>query len=98
MRDVVRVRTSCWWDGRSLVVKKEVIPMKRLCSSEDLKDAIDAVGAKEVIGLIKNLDMVADGLYELVMVDIPRDWEFGHIEGYRYQLVPYKVMFNSWLS
>lgn len=98
MKDVVRVRTSCWWDGRSLVAKKEVIPMKRLSSSSALEDAINAVGAKEVIGLIKNLDMVADGLYELVMVDIRRDWESGHIEGCRYQLVPYKVMSNSCLT
>ena len=86
---VVRIKTSSWWDGRKLVLHKEIIPMKRLSDSALIKEDVDAIGAMTVCDNIVNLHEVMDGLYSLVMCDIRKDWETGYIEDYSYKLTTY---------
>ena len=86
---VVRIKTSSWWNGKKLILHKEIIPMKRLSVNCDLlANDIDNIGALAVVDNILNLHEVMDGLYVLVMCDIQKDWETGCIEDYNYKLVP----------
>ena len=91
MSQIVRVKTSSWWDGRKLVVKKEITPMKRLSDHCNfLNNDIDNIGAFAVVHNIENLNEVMDGLYSVVMCNVRKDWESGYIADYDYKLVPYQ--------
>ena len=91
MSQIVRVKTSSWWDGRKLILHKEITPMKRLSNHCNfLKNDIDSIGAFAVVHNIENLHEVMDGLYSIVMSNVQKDWESGYIEDYDYKLVPYR--------
>lgn len=89
-RSIVRFSTSSWKDKRgALHFKKSITPLKTFSKGcQMLQEDADAVGAGEVIAWIQNM-CVADGLYEVVMCNVRRDWESGDISEYDYQLIPF---------
>jgi len=88
---VVRLRRGVWGDRKGIHQKTSLTFCKRLCRGENiLADDISMVGAVECMNRITNLDDSEDGLYEVAMCDIERDYETGSIEGWTYILLPYK--------
>lgn len=89
-RDVYRLKTSCWHDGRSLHVKRSLTRLKRLSFGADfLNEEVLQVGAEELVSMICNLSECEDGVYVVVFVEGYRDYETGHLEDWEYKLVPY---------
>lgn len=87
---VVRLRTTYWYDGKSICQKKELTFLRRKCSGfnvveEDLRDG----GAERVFMMIQNLECLEDGVYEIIIIDEHYDWESGILDGYDYRLMPY---------
>lgn len=88
-RCVVRLRTTAWGDGRALHIKRSLTYLRRQCVGYNgLQEDASAVGAEQAVALITNLDQCPDGVYEVMMCDVRRDWETGHIDGWGYRLVP----------
>jgi hypothetical protein len=87
---VVRVKTSYWNDGRGLHTRKSLTYLKRKCRAFNfLAEDAEAVGAYQVMPRIINLDEVGDGVYEVITVNVSRDYESGYVEEWDYKLVPY---------
>ena len=88
-RCVVRLRTTAWGDGRGLHIKRSLTYLRRQCVGHNgLQEDASAIGAEQAVTLITNLDQCPDGLYEVVVCDVLRDWETGYIDGWRYKLAP----------
>lgn len=91
IREVVRVRTSAFATKRGLAVRRDVEIMRRLSDrhacllSEDINATSGADTAKRII----NLGEVEDGLYEVTMCGVRRDYETGEIDDYDLELVPW---------
>ena len=84
---IVRVTTSAWLDGKGIHVKKDLNFLKRRCKGfNTLADEVGNSGALEVIDRVLNLDSITDGIYEVVVANIERDWETGYIEDWDYTL------------
>ncbi|QHS09053.1 hypothetical protein [Sinimarinibacterium sp. NLF-5-8] len=89
-RLVVRVKTSCWLSDKGIHYRKDVIPMRRKSVGYDfLTEDAEMCGALEVFHQITNIDSVEDGLYEVGIAVVSRDWETGAIENVNYKLHPY---------
>ena len=87
--DIVRLKTTAYKDKRGAIHRKtSIIPMRRLSVGYSLVDEdADQIGADEIFPRIENLNECKDGLYQVVMVNISRDWETGTIDDYDYRLV-----------
>ena len=48
------------------------------------------IDTNETLGMIVNFLDVVDGIYELVTINISRDWETGYVDDYDYKLIPYE--------
>lgn len=95
-RCVVRLTTSYWGDDRGVHLKKSLITLKRKSSNLDtLNEESTMIGADEAIAKITNLDSCPDGVYSLVLCNIQRDWEYGHVDDYDFKLVPYTEESNG---
>jgi hypothetical protein len=85
-RTVVRLTTSFWCDGRGIHQKKSLTHQKRLSSGwQKIFDEDDFD-----ISQLTNLDTSPDGLYEIVVSNVSRDWETGVVDGWDYTLIPFK--------
>lgn len=85
---IVKVTTSYWHDDRGLHVRKDVNFLRRKSSgihilTEDCKN----IGASEVIPRIVNLDIIPDGVYQLIIYNIEHNRETGHVEDWAYKLI-----------
>jgi len=89
-RTVVRLETTYWSDSRGIYTSKSLRVLKRKCSGVNLifEDA-RSFGVEEVIQKIGNLYTLPDGVYQVIITNIQRDWETGYIEDYEYSLVPF---------
>ena len=88
---VVRLKTSYWASSRGLHQQRNITYMKRLSEGwHPLQDDSHAMCAEDIITAIANLDQCKDGLYEVVIINIKRDYETGDIEQYDYMLLPYE--------
>lgn len=87
-RTVVRVSTSAFKQGSSIVLQKRVTILKRK-SVNDWLFSDDLNGMPEHIERISNLHEVVDGIYELIATDFSYDTESGYPEDWNYELVPY---------
>ncbi len=98
-RTVVRVRTSWYSDRKGLYQKKSLTWLRRKSEGVNpLEEDISNVGAEEAGELIKNLDQVSDGIYELVFTPLSRYFETGYTDDWDYKLVPYVDTDSSPLS
>jgi len=87
-RCIVRLRTSAWADPRGLHIKKSLTFLKRRCEGFNiLSEDIGSIGAQEVAERITNIDECEDGIYEVIVGSIDKDWESGLAEDYDYRLV-----------
>lgn len=89
-RCVVKLVTTEWADHRGLHVKRSLLYQKRKsCGVNFLDEDVSAAGSKDVIATIVDLESKPDGLYEVRMTNISRDWETGYIDGFDYELIPF---------
>ncbi len=87
---VVRLRTTSWWDGKGLHIKRSLTVLRRRSRATCLiEEDVSAVGATETAALIENLDDCKDGVYEVVLCNVRRDWETGYIDSWGYKLLPF---------
>jgi hypothetical protein len=89
-RVIVRLRTTAWYDGKSLHVKKSLTFLRRKCSGFNfLEEDLSCAGATDVLPMLTNLDSCEDGIYEIIHRNISRDWESGIVDGWDYKLGPF---------
>lgn len=88
-RCIVRLRTTRWSDTRGLHIKRSLTYLRRQCVGlNGLEEDTNVVGASETFTRITNLDQCADGVYEVVVCNVSRDWESGYVDDWRYKLLP----------
>ena len=90
--DIVRVKTSWWYDEKGLYQRKDIKFMKRMSHGTYnlLKEDCSNIGVDEVFAAITNLNECDDGLYTVNTTNLQRDWESGEVDGYDYVLIPYQ--------
>jgi limonene-1,2-epoxide hydrolase len=89
-RTVVRLLTTSWWDGKGLHIKRSLTVLRRRSMGHcQIEEDVSAVGATETAALIENLDDCKDGVYEVVLCNVRRDWETGYIDSWGYKLLPF---------
>lgn len=89
-RTVVRISTSFWSSNGTLNVKKSIRLLVKKSNGDHLifEDA-SCVGAESALKSITNLDSVEDGVYEIVVRVLGRDFESGYPDDWEYVLYPY---------
>lgn len=86
---VIRLKTSCWSDNNGVYKKRSLTFLKRKSVGWNaLQEDANAIGAEEAIAAIANLDNCADGVYEVIVCNLSRDWETGYVDGYDLKLIP----------
>ena len=90
-RIVVRLATNYYCTGKSAVVKKELRFLKRKsCGDNFFIEDCQMAGDDIVIQSIENLDECKDGIYELIVSNVSRDWETGYDDDWDWKLIEYK--------
>ncbi|ANA49309.1 hypothetical protein PMW_184 [Pseudomonas phage phiPMW] len=87
---VVRVGTAGYRRGDTYFIGRTLRTLKSKTTWDYLADEEQAVGVEDGLMNITNLDRVEDGLYDIVMTNIDRDYESGYIDGWSYTLYPHK--------
>ena len=88
-RTVVRLRTTTWADSKGLHLKRSLTYLRRKCCGfNGLEEDTKSVGAELAITSITNLAQCKDGIYEVIMHNISRDWESGHADCWDYKIIP----------
>lgn len=90
---VVRLSTSMWDKNGAFYVQRCVKTLKRKSKQfgmDLIHEECSNVGAYDFHSLIINLDETPDGIYILKHVNISRDYESGHVDGYDFKLIPYE--------
>lgn len=91
-RCVVRIKTSVWSDNKGIYTRKNITYLKRQTIGHNILDEdISMIGADEVATKIVNLHEVEDGIYQVVICNVSRDYESGHIDGYDFKLVKWNI-------
>lgn len=90
-RTVVRLSTSSWANNRGVFIKKHVRILRGKTNTNEplFEYDVEMSGAEDAIKLIVNLYSVSDGVYELKTINQYSDPETGHMEDWRFKLVPY---------
>lgn len=87
---VVRLRRSYWHDNDGAYQRTSLRYLKRQTKGFNFfDDDCSMVGAEDVIPKIVNLEKCKDGIYQLAMCNVHKDWETGHVEGWDYQLLQF---------
>lgn len=90
-RTVVRLTTNMYHTERGVFMQKSLQYLKR--KSEGycwIKEDCDMIGAGDVIPRIRNLNDCKDGVYEIVTINMSKDFETGYVEDWDYKLVPFE--------
>ncbi len=91
MKTTIRLSTQYYKSGSNFIIKKVITPLKRKSSGYNLiVDESYNVGVEEVLSNIVNIDDYEDGIYEVVITNISRDYWLGGISDYQYKLVKYQ--------
>lgn len=90
-RVIVKLSRSCYRDNRGIHQKLSLNYLKRKCENFNFLDE-DAVmvNTSEVFDRIINLNECEDGVYEVEMVNVYKDWETNYVEDYDYKLIKYE--------
>lgn len=86
---VVKIETSYWHDKSGAYVKKSLKVLKRKSWGYNLLLEECGMSGAEVVGRILNFNEATDGVYELIVCNISKDWETGHVDDWDLKLVPY---------
>lgn len=86
---VVRVGTMAFKRGETYHYGRTIRVLKSLTTYDLLEGEEQAVGTWDALNSIVNIDKVEDGLYSVILCNIGRDWESGHIDECDFKLVPY---------
>ena len=89
---VVRVTTSAWENSGALYIKKTIKTLKRKSVEYGrgfIHDECSNCGVEEFYPRIINFDTVKDGVYELALINLSRDFETGYVDDFDLELRPY---------
>lgn len=87
---VVRVGTEGFKRGDTYFYGRTIRVIKRKTEYDLLHNDCQNVGIQEAIENIVNINKVDDGLYQLIMVNVSKDYETGHIDDFNFNLVKYE--------
>lgn len=80
-RVFVRIRTSCWKNREGIHFKKSMRFLQRKCVGHNfILEECQSFGAHDFLPMITNFHDVADGVYEVVINRISKDWETGMVD------------------
>lgn len=89
-RQVVRLSTSYYKTKRGYAVRRDLITLKRKSSGHQILDEeVYNIGPEEALCNIINLDSCKDGVYEITVCNVTKDWESGYADDWDLKLVPY---------
>lgn len=88
---VVRVSSSNYYRGGSLVIERKLTPLKKMSIGyhplvEGKFEMLDYLECMPIM----NLHEVCDGIYQLVMCNLSYDWESGYLDDWEWKLVGVK--------
>lgn len=86
---VVKIVTSYWHDKNGAYAKKSLKVLKRKSWGYNILLEECGMNGAEVIGRILNFNEVNDGIYELIVCNISKDWETGYVDDWDLKLVPF---------
>ena len=71
-------------------MRRDVLFLKRQCSGFNaILEDCDQTGVVDAMCTIIGLNTVPDGLYQMVMCNMHKDWETGHAETWQYMFTPW---------
>lgn len=86
---IVRVRTSERRIVNGLTYERQIYVLKRQSEGFDFfNEEINCVGADLTARKITNLFDVKDGVYQVILTNISKDWESGHVDDFDFELIP----------
>ena len=88
---VVRLTTSHFIRSNGSIVQSKTLRFlknKSIGLNGLLEDA-HANGADEAFNSITNINDCADGIYEIIINDVSKDWETGVTDSWNWKLIPY---------
>lgn len=89
---VVRVVTTAWLDKKGLHTKRSLNVLKRKSFGQNcLEEECSAIGAEEAIANVININEVEDGVYEVIVCNVSRDFESGCVDDWELKLVPFNA-------
>lgn len=87
---VVRINTTYWYDKNGAYFKKSLKILKRKSFGYNyLLEECRMAGSYDCISRIAGIDSLPDGVYEVVVCDVSRDYETGYVEDWDLKLVPF---------
>lgn len=89
-RCVVSVGTEAFKRGNTYFYGRTLRVIKSLTTYNLLEEECQSVGTQDGLENILNLQTVEDGRYSVEVVNISRDWETGHTDGWDIKLVPFE--------
>jgi hypothetical protein len=90
-RTIVRLSTSIWKSRKGIHFLKNLDIQRRLSRGDNFfEEDVEMTGADLVINHIKDFHILPDGLYEVKMIDLKKDWESGLVEEWNWKLTPFK--------
>lgn len=87
---VVRIDTTYWHDKNGAYFKKSLKILKRKSFGYNyLLEECSMSGSYECISRIIGIDSLPDGVYEVVVCNVSRDYETGYVDDWGLKLVPF---------
>ena len=86
---VVRVQTEAFKRGDSYFYGKSIRVLKKLTEYDVLHEECQAVGVQEGLENLININIVDDGLYQIVIGHASYDCETGYLDDWDLKLIPY---------
>jgi hypothetical protein len=88
---VVKIETSYWYDKHGAYAKKNLKVLKRKSFGYNLLLEECSMSGAECVNRIVNLNEVNDGVYELLVCNISKDWETGYVDDWALELIPFSL-------
>ena len=90
-KTVVRITTSDWGNQRGVYSRRSMTYLRRKSSGHNtIEEDVSNMGGQGIIYRVINFYEVQDGVYEVIVTNIKRDWETNAVDDWDYMLVPYK--------
>jgi hypothetical protein len=86
---VVKIETSYWYDKNGAYAKKSIKVLKRKSFGYNLLLEECGMSGAECVSRILNFNEVNDGVYELIVCNISKDWETGQVDDWDLKLIPF---------
>jgi hypothetical protein len=90
-RTIVRLTTTFWHDQKGAYCKKGLTVLKRKSFGENVLLEECSNAGSDMLGKIINFWESRDGVYEIIVCNVSRDWETGYVDGWELKLVPFDV-------